>query len=312
MINEIKVFAPASVSNIACGFDAMGFAIDEPGDEIILRYADVPGVTIKTITGDDNKLSYNIFENTAGAPVVALMKDFNISKGVEIEIHKKMPLGSGLGSSAASAVAAAYAANILFNLNLTKLQLLPYAIKGEEIASGAVHADNVAPCLFGGFILIRSYSPIDIIELPVPDNLFCTIIHPNIIINTKESRAKLPKQVPLISAVTHWGNTAGLVAGLFKQDINLIGRAIEDVIIEPVRSEFIPGYYNIKDAAYKLGAVGCNISGSGPSIFALSESLVIAQNIGAGMLAAAEKAGLKSEIYVSKINKVGPKVIYKL
>ncbi len=312
MLKEIRVFAPASVSNIACGFDAMGFAIDNPGDEVVLRFTDNVGLTIKTITGDNNQLSYNISENTAGAPVAALMKDFNIQQGVEIEIHKKMALGSGLGSSAASAVAAAYAANILFELNLSLLELLPYAIKGEEIASGAVHADNVAPCLFGGFILIRSYSPIDIVELPVPDNLYCTIIHPNIIINTKESRKLLPVDVPLRSAITHWGNTAGLVAGLYKNDISLIGRSIEDVIVEPVRGMLIPGYYDIKDAAYEAGAAGCNISGSGPSIFALSNSLMVANNVGARMKDAANRAGLSSNIYVSTINKVGPKVLYKL
>jgi len=311
MTKEIKVFAPASVSNIACGFDIMGFAVDKPGDELVLRRIEEKSIVIKSITGDDGCLTKEVSKNTAGLPIIELFKDFNLSGGVEIEIHKKMPLGSGLGSSAASAVAAAFAMNNLFELNLTNMELLNYAIKGEELASGAVHADNVAPCLFGGFILIRSYDPIDIIELHVPDNLYCSILHLDVKINTKESRKLLPTEVPLNLAIKHWGNTAGLIAGLYKNDIALIGRAIEDFIIEPVRGKFIPNYYKIKQAAYEAGAAGCNISGSGPSVFALSDNPQTAEKISHAMENAAAEVNVKTCSFVSQVNKVGPKVIYK-
>ncbi|MDZ4058825.1 MAG: homoserine kinase, partial [Bacteroidales bacterium] len=177
---EIRVFAPATVSNIACGFDIMGFAIDMPGDELVLRVSERPGVTITKISGDDKRLTYDVALNTAGKPVLSMVKAFGIEYGVEIEIHKKMPLGSGLGSSAASAVAAAFAVNKLFDLNLSNLDILPFAIEGEMIASGSLHVDNVAPALYGGFVLIRSYNPIDIIKIDVPKNLYCTVIHPHI------------------------------------------------------------------------------------------------------------------------------------
>ncbi|MDP4174508.1 MAG: homoserine kinase [Bacteroidota bacterium] len=309
MRKDIKVFAPASVSNIACGFDIMGFAIDEPGDEIILRQKETSGVTITKITGDNGKLPLEACKNTAGAPVIALLKHLGINPGIEIEIHKKMPLGSGLGSSAASAVAAAFALNELLDAKLTKEELLPFAIEGEKIASGAVHADNVAPCLWGGFILIRGYEPIDIVEIPVPDNLYCTIIHPEIEIQTKEARKILPKEVPLKDAITQWGNTAGLVAGLMKSDFNLISRSLKDVIVEPVRSALIPSYYKMKDAALSSGALGCNISGSGPSLFALSTSYEISERIGRAMQGVLEQTGLPSQVYISKINKQGPRII---
>jgi homoserine kinase len=310
MKSEIKVFAPASVSNVACGFDVMGFAINEPGDEIILRLSDNTGVFISKITGDNGKITYDPYQNTAGAPVISMIKYLGMeNKGVEIEIHKKMPLGSGIGSSAASAVAAAFAANIILEANLPKKEVLNFALEGEKIASGAIHADNVAPCLYGGFILIRGYNPVDIVEIPVPENLYCTIIYPHIEIKTKEAREILPKEVKLVDAKTHWGNTAGLIAGLMKNDLDLIRRSIQDVIIEPVRAKLIPGYYEIKNAALNAGSLGCNISGSGPSIFALSSSLDSAKVIGEAMKKEVEKIPLGCDVYVSKINKEGPRVI---
>jgi len=310
MKNEIKVFAPASVSNVGCGFDVMGFAINQPGDDIILRLKDTAGVVITKITGDNGKITYDPNLNTAGAPVISLLKYLGMEKqGVEIEIQKKMPLGSGIGSSAASAVGAAYAANIILNANLPKNEVLNFALEGEKIASGAIHADNVAPCLYGGFILIRGYNPIDIVEIPVPDNLYCTIIYPHIEIKTKEAREILPKEVKLVDAKTHWGNTAGLIAGLMKKDLDLVSRSIQDVIIEPVRAKLIPNYYEIKNAAIKAGSLGCNISGSGPSIFALSSSLDSAKSIGEAMRKEVEKIRLGCDVYVSKINKEGPRIL---
>jgi len=309
MKNEVRVFAPATVANIACGFDVMGFAIDEPGDELVLRISSNPGVRITRITGENGKLPLEASLNTAGKPILSMVKDLNITCGIEIEIHKRMPLGSGLGSSAASAVAAAFALDRLLELNLTKEQLLPYALEGEQLASGSIHADNVAPCLYGGFVIIRSYSPIDIIELDVPENLYCTVIHPQIEISTKESRRILPTEIPLSKAITQWGNTAALVAGLLKSDYELIGRSLQDVVIEPVRSQLIPGFYNIKKAAMDLGALGCSISGSGPSMFALSTSMETATNIGFAMQKSLLEYQLQAEVYVSKINNNGPKVL---
>lgn len=309
MKSEIKVFAPASVSNIACGFDIMGFAIDEPGDEIIVKKTEKPGVIISNITGDDGKLPREAYKNTAGAPALTILDYHNINCGVEITINKKMPLGSGLGSSAASAVASAFAVNELFELNLSKLDILCYALEGEKIASGSVHADNVAPCLYGGFILIRGYDPVDIVEIDVPENLYCTIIHPHIEISTKESRRLLPKQIPLRDAITQWGNTAGLIAGLLKKDFGLISRSLKDVVAEPVRCPMIPGFQEMKEAAIESGALGCSISGSGPSLFALSDAKLTAEKTGAAMQDALNKFHLESDIYVSKINRHGPRII---
>ncbi|MGE5621127.1 MAG: homoserine kinase [archaeon] len=308
MKKEVRVFAPASVSNVACGFDIMGFAIENPGDEVLIRVTDKPGIRISKITGDGGKLPLNPEENTAGAPVIAICKYAGFKGGLEIEIHKKMPLGSGLGSSAASAVASAFAADRLLELNLTKEQLLEFAIMGEKIASGAVHADNVAPSLYGGFILIRGYNPTDIVEIPVPENLYCTVLHPDTVINTKESRRLLPKLVALEDAKTQWGNTAGLIAGLMKSDFGLISRSLKDVVIEPARKGTIPCYEKIKQAALDAGALGCNISGSGPSIFALSDSLQTAKLTGDKMRLALDK-NIKSDLYISEINRRGPFVV---
>lgn len=310
MKHEIRVFAPASVSNIACGFDVMGFAIDEPGDEIVLRISDSPGVIITKITGENGRLPLEAELNTAGAPLLSMMEKLHITFGIEMEIHKKMPLGSGLGSSAASAVGAAFALNELLELRLSKEELLPFAIEGEKIASGSVHADNVAPCLYGGFVLIRGYNPvIDVVDIEVPENLYCTVIHPQIEISTKEARKILPKTIPLADAITQWGNTAGLVAGLLKKDFGLIGRSLQDVVIEPVRSMLIPGFDEIKKAAMDSGALGCSISGSGPSLFALSSSLLTAVETGKSMKNALERFDLSGEVYVSKINKNGPRIV---
>lgn len=308
-MNEIRVFAPATVSNIACGFDIMGFAIDMPGDEVVLRMSDKPGVRIVKITGDDGRLTCDPEFNTGGKPVVSMVRAFGIDCGVEIEIHKQMPLGSGLGSSAASAVAAAFAMNKLFELNLSERELLPYALEGEMIASGSLHADNVAPALYGGFVLIRSYHPIDIIRLEVPGELFCSVIHPHMEISTKESRRLLPEQIPLSSAIRQWGNTAALVAGLLKGDFDLIGRSLEDVVAEPLRSRLIPGFAPMKQAALDAGALGCSISGSGPSLFALSDSRDKADRISKAMQIALNEHGLGSDLYVSAVNTRGPRVI---
>lgn len=310
MKKEIRVFAPATVSNVGCGFDVMGFAIDNPGDEIVLRITECPGVSITSITGDEGKLTLDPNKNTAGVPLINMIRELNIQCGIEMEIHKKMPFGSGLGSSAASAVGAAFAMNHLMDLKLNNNELIKYAIAGEMIASGTEHADNVAPCLYGGFVLIRGYNPIDIIQLKYPESLCCTVLHPHIHISTKESRKLLPEYLPVKDAVTQWGNCAALVAGLLNEDFNLIGRSIEDRFAEPIRGKFIPEFSNLKSAALNNGALGCSISGSGPSIFALTTDTQTAEKVGFAMKSILDKISLKSDIFISKVNIEGPRILY--
>ena len=243
MNHEISVFAPATVSNVACGFDVMGFAVNEPGDIATVRQIDEPGVFLNSVSGDDGRLPREPSKNTAGIAVIEFLKRINAHGGIEIELHKKMPLGSGLGSSAASAVAAVFAANILFDNPLSKNELLPFVLKAEKTACGAAHADNAAPALLGGFVLIRSYNPLDTISLTVPDELICTILHPALEIRTESARKILPDKIFLKDAVTQWGNIGGLVAGLLKKDYELIGRSLQDVIAEPLRAKLIPGFF---------------------------------------------------------------------
>lgn len=310
MNKEIRVVTNATVSNVACGFDTMGFSINKPADELVLRIVPEPGVKIVKITGDDGRLPAEVLNNTAGRALLSMVEKLGLNIGLEAEIHKKMPFGSGLGSSAASAVAAVFALDRLLELNLSREELLQYAIDGEVVASKSVHADNVAPALYGGFTLIRGYNPPDVVEIDVPDDLYCTVLHPDIEINTAESRALLPREIPLNDAITQWGNTAGLIAGLLKRDYTLIGRSLKDVVAEPVRSYLIPGFSQIKEAAMDYGALGCSISGSGPAIFALSSHMGTASIVGEMMYHALIMTGLSGDIFVSKINKEGPKVLY--
>ena len=224
-------------------------------------------------------------------------------------MHKKMPFGSGLGSSAASSVAGVFAVNELMGQQLNTEELLKFALEGERVASGSAHADNVAPSLMGGFVLIRSYDPLDIIKIKTPEKLNAVIIHPDIEINTKDARNILKKNVPIKSAIRQWGNVGGLIAGLTMNDFGLISRSMEDVIIEPVRSMLIPGFDQVKSAALQSGALGCGISGSGPSIFALSNATDLAGKIGTAMQDQFAQIGIKSEIFISKINQQGPVIL---
>jgi homoserine kinase len=310
MKKEIKVFAPASVTNVSCGFDIMGFAIDGPGDELKLKITKKPGIVISKITGDNGKLPKQVEKNTAGKSIASLVQYLGFSKGIEIEINKKMSLASGLGSSAASAVAGVFALNEILGNPLSKKELLPFALEGEKLTcGGAPHADNVSASLYGGFIIVRSLNPLDVINIDVPKDLFCTIIHPDIEIHTGDTRKILKKQILLSDAVQQWGNVASLVAGLLKKDYELIGRSLQDVIVEPIRSILIPGFNEIKKAALSAGALGCSISGSGPSIFAFSSSKITAKNIGKEMQSVLSKLEIESDLYISKINKEGPRVI---
>ncbi len=310
MKNEIRVFSPASVTNVSCGFDIMGFAIDGPGDEIVLRIKNSPGIVITKITGEQGRLPLETDKNTAGASVSALAKYLKFDKGIEIEIHKKMALGSGLGSSAASAVGSVFGLNEILGTPLSRKELLPFTLEGEKLTCGGTpHADNVAACLFGGFIVVRSLTPLDVINIDTPENLYCTVVHPHIEINTADTRKILRKQILLSDAVKQWGNVAGLVSGLIKKDYALIGRSLQDVIVEPVRSILIPGFDDIKNAAIKAGALGSSISGSGPSVFAFSTEENVAGKVGAAMREILNKINIDSDLYISKINAAGPRVL---
>ncbi len=305
-MESIKVFAPATVANVTCGFDVLGFAVEQPGDEIILKKTNQSGIKIATITGDEGRLSHNPVENAATVPILKFLEKAELDVGLEIILHKKMPFGSGLGSSAASAVAGVYAINELANRPFELHELLPFAMEGERLASGAAHADNVAPSLLGGFVLIRSYDPLDVIKIDFPEDLHATIIHPDIEINTKDARNILKKNVPIKSAIRQWGNVGGLIAGLTMQNYELISRSMEDVIIEPIRSMLIPGFDAVKAAALNHGAIGCGISGSGPAIFALSNAKELAREIGIAMQEQFKQIDISSQLFISKINQAGP------
>lgn len=302
----IKVFAPATVANVACGFDLLGFAIDKPGDEIIARFSDKPGLRIAKITGAKGKLPYEIEQNTAGFAAQKLLEHLgDTSIGIELEIHKKMPFSSGLGSSAASAVAGVMAVNELLKRPLEKRDLLQFAVLGEQIADGAYHADNVAPSLLGGMILIRDNATLDVHRLHLPKGLYATVVHPQIQIKTKDARDVLSDIVSLKKCIAQNGNIAGFIVGLYNSDIDLISRSLEDKIIEPQRAKLIPHFYDVKNNVLEAGALGCSISGAGPSIFALSANSLIAENVGEAMKKVFKQAKIENQVYISPINQQG-------
>ncbi|MDO9547735.1 MAG: homoserine kinase [Candidatus Marinimicrobia bacterium] len=309
MKQSVTAFAPATVANVGCGYDIFGFAIEEPGDIVSISLSTTAGVTISEITGDNGRLPKQAKQNTAGFAVIRFLEKIRSDQGIDIRLTKHLPLGSGMGSSAASSVAALIAINRLFEDPLTKADLLTIAMEAEKLACGTAHADNVAPALFGGFILIRENDPPDIVELPVPENLHCTIIHPEIEIKTLDARKIIEPFIPLPDAVKQWANTAGLVAGLYKNDLDLIGRSLTDHIIEPRRANLIPHFDEAKQSAIDNGAIGCSISGSGPSIFALSSSLIKAQTIAVSMSNVFSRYSIENQTYISKINRTGARIL---
>lgn len=306
MKKELKVFSPATVANVTCGFDIFGFALETPGDEILVRLSNQPGVRVAKVTGDSGILPTDPYKNTASVSVIKMLKALESEQGIELELHKKMPLGSGLGSSAASAAGSVFAVNVLLGNPFSSKELVPFAMEAEKTACGSAHADNVAPALLGGFVLIRSYAPLDIVQIPINAKLYCTVIHPKIEISTEEARQILKKEIPLKQLVAQSGNAAGLIAGLIQGDLSLIQRSLEDVVIEPIRSSLIPGFYEMQAAAKNAGALGCSISGSGPSLFAVTESKALAEKVGIAMKNA---TSLDSDIYISSIQSQGPKIL---
>lgn len=303
---SIKIQAPATIANMVCGFDILGFAVSEPYDEMIISCKETPGISI--VHTDGYQLPVEPENNVAGAALLAMLEELTIPVGFELTIHKKIKPGSGLGSSAASAAGAVVAANHLLNHIFSKEDLVRFAMHGEKLASGVKHADNITPCIYGGITLIRSIFPLDIIPLSAPP-LFVTIVHPQIEVKTSDARNILKKQVFLKDAIKQWGNIAGLVAGLVQHNYELIGRSLEDVLIEPVRSILIPGFNELKQKCKLAGALGGGISGSGPSVFMLSETEETAHLVQAQMHLIYNQMGLEHYTYVTTINNKGVQLI---
>ncbi|MFD0797151.1 homoserine kinase [Maribacter chungangensis] len=304
-MNEIKIFCPATIANISCGFDVLGVALDTIGDEMVVRKTQEKGIRITKLNGQQLPMETHL--NVAGVAGLALLAVSDYDGGFDIEIYKKIKAGSGIGSSAASSTGAVWAMNELLGKPFSTLELVKFAMEGERLASGVAHADNVAPALFGGFTLVRSYTPLDVIPIPSPAALYATVIHPQIEVKTSDSRKILKTTISLEDGIKQWGNLGGLVAGLFTSDYALIGRSLEDHIVEPIRSILIPGFDAIKTTAMSKGALGCGISGSGPSIFAFSKGEQTAQKVGTGMKDVYKKIGIDFDVHISKINTSGIK-----
>jgi homoserine kinase len=306
---KIKAFAPASIGNVGVGFDIMGLAIEKPGDEVVATASKTPGLRITNISGDGGKLPYEIEKNTAGVAALRLLEHIGeTGRGIELEIHKKMPSGSGLGSSAASAVAAVLAVSELLCTGLDKRALLPFACAGEQLASGSFHADNVAPSLLGGVVLIRDNPSLDVHQLPTPKDLCVTVVYPHVEVLTKHARGILKPDISLAQHTRQSANLAAFVIALYSGDLALVGRSLRDEIIEPQRATLIPGFYNVKAAALEAGALGCTISGAGPSMFTLSADRDTAEKIGRAMQAAFARHNIESEVFLSEVNREGAKI----
>ena len=306
-MNEIKIFSPATAANVSCGFDVLGFCLEAVGDEMIVRKTKEKGVKITKIIGAD--LPFKTNKNVAGVAALSILDAAKADFGVEIEIYKNIKPGSGIGSSSASASGVVFAINELLGKPFNKTQLTEFAMKGEAVASGVEHADNVAPGIFGGFTLVKSVHPLKIISIPTPTELYATIIHPQIEIKTSESRAILPKEILLSQAVKQWANVGSFVSALHTSDYDLIADSLTDFIVEPYRSKLIPHFDEVKNTMLKSGALGAGISGSGPSIFALSKGLETAIEVAKSIEDVYNNTSIEFEIHISKINTEGVKVI---
>lgn len=308
-MKTVTASAPATVANLACGFDVFGLALHQPCDEVHLMLNTSGQVLIHEIHGNGKALPTEAAKNTAGVAVISFLKAVSPGYGADIVLNKRLPVGSGMGSSAASAAAALVAANYALGDPLSRKELIPFALEAERVACGSAHADNVAPALMGGLVLIRDSQLLDIIRLPVPDELVCVLVHPHIEIKTRDARMALKQSVPLSLAVKQWANTAAMVAGFLQADYELIGRAMEDFVAEPVRSIFIPGYARVKEEALRAGALGCGISGSGPSVFALCKGYNSAHEVVKAMHNAMHATGLSCDCFISAINQTGAGII---
>jgi homoserine kinase len=306
-MEKIKIFSPGSVANVSCGFDVLGFCLDPIGDEMIVHKTKSPGVRITKIEGQ--KLPLNVKKNVAGVAANALLNAHPTKEGFEIEIYKKIKAGSGIGSSAASAAGAVFGINELLDRPFTPHELIPFAMEGEGLASGAPHADNVSPILLGGITLVRSINPVDVIKLPCPRELTAVILHPKIELKTLHAREILKKNVSMEKAIQQWGNLGAFVAALYNEDYELMSRSLKDEIVEPMRSLLIPEFDSLKKACNAEGALGFGISGSGPSVYALTIGRDNAQKVSQAMKNIFLPIGIDFEIHISIINNQGIKIM---
>jgi len=308
---SVTAFAPASVANVGCGFDIMGFAIEGIGDQVtvaIIESGSVSNVILKGKYG--HLVPFQRLKNTAAVAVDAFLEATGNSHiSIEISLEKNMPLGSGMGSSASSSAAAVFAINHLFGNPLTTSELIPFAMEGEKVACGTAHADNVAPALLGGFVLIRSYKPLDIVQVQSPPDLYSAVVHPHIELNTSDARRVLKNEVSVENAIIQSANTAGFMVALIKRDYNLMQRSMSDLLAEPKRIQLIPGFDEIKNEAMQAGAIGCGISGSGPSVFALCKGAANARLVAEVIQNGFSKIGLLNEAYVSQLNSKGTSIV---
>ncbi len=302
MNRTIHIAAPATIANLVCGFDILGLALDAPADPMHITLSDTPGLRIRHTDG--YALPVVPEQNVAGAALLALMQEWGRPVGFDLVIHKTIKPGSGLGSSAASSAGAVAGANRLLGDPFSREDLVRFAMNGEKVASGVKHADNIAPCIYGGITLVRAIHPLDIIRIDAPP-LHVAVVHPQIEVRTSDARQILRKEVQLKMAIRQWGNIAGLVAGLMKADYDLIGRSLEDVIIEPVRSILIPGFDEVKKRCQEAGALGGGISGSGPSIFMLNRDRATAERVAAVMNDVYHRIGIDHRVYVTTVNDTG-------
>lgn len=308
-MTSVTAFAPATVSNVACGFDVLGFALHEPGDQVTARFHG-DTVAIEAIEGDGGRLPREASRNTAGVAVMALLEHLGVSRGISLVIRKGLPLSSGLGGSAASAAAAVVAADALLGAKVSQDVLVACALEGEKLGAGSAHADNIAPAICGGFVLVRQAMPPDIVRLPVPAGLTAVVVHPDLEIETAKARALLGTSVPLSDAVKQWANLGALIHSLHTSDFGLLGRSLQDSIAEPRRAPLVPGLAAIKQAAADAGALGASLSGSGPSLFALCQTPAIAENVAVAMTAAVRTyIGGEPQTYVAQVAHTGARVI---
>ena len=306
-MTEIKIFSPASIANLSCGFDILGVCLNDIGDEITVRKTKKKGIKILKVTGQ--KLTLDVNKNVAGVSALALLKETNVDCGFEIEIHKGIKPGSGIGSSAASSAGSVFAINELIGKPYSSKELIKFALEGEKIASGAAHADNVSAVLLGGFIFVRDSLNFDIFKLKTPIDLAFTILHPQIEIKTSESRAILQRPITLDKMITQSANLGAFISGLYNEDYNLISRSIKDVVVEPIRSILIPEFDKLKEISLSNNALGFGISGSGPSVFAMSKGLVNAKKIRDLLKVNYSKLGLSFDIHTSSVNEKGIQII---
>ena len=315
MEHRIRVFAPATIANLGPGFDVLGLALIQPGDSLEAQLSDRPGVEIVEVTGDGGLLSRDAEKNVAGRAAGDVLRRAaergTAARGMRLWLHKQMPLASGLGSSGASSAAGAFAANELLGRPLSQRDVVLSAMEGERAASGTPHGDNVAPSVMGGIVLVRSYAPFEAISLPVPSTLHVCVVRPHCKVSTSEARKLVKARAYTIDEIVpNLGNVAALVAALASGDLALLGRSIQDGLVEPVRAPLIPGFRDVKEAALHAGALGCSIAGSGPSVFAFASDEASARAMGARMQAAFRNAaGLASDLYAGKVSGEGARVL---